>query len=107
MRPSRLILFAVLGLVLAVYPASAQHFSVGLGGGPFYSPYYFGSYWGPWGYPYVPPVYHNPEVRPSGGVPMISGAVTYVDEGDYRNYRDASHDYIGRVPIRDIPSDRW
>lgn len=108
MTRSRLILFAVLALVLASNPVSAQHVGVSFGFGPsYYSPYYFGSYYGPWGYPYVPTVYRNPEVRPSGGVPMIAGAVSYVDEGEYRNYRDSAHAFIGRVPLRDIPSDRW
>ena len=30
------------------------------------------------------------------------GWMSYVDEGDYRNYRDAGHEYIGRVPLSSI-----
>ena len=42
-----------------------------------------------------------------GGVPMMAGAVTYVDEGAYRDHRDDWHRYIGRVPLGNIASDRW
>jgi hypothetical protein len=103
----KLIIAVVLGLLVSALPASAQvGFGIGYGPGYYGFPYY-GSYGGVWGYPMMSPIYRSPEIRPSGGVPMIPGAVSYIDEGDYRNYRDAAGVYLGRVLLTEIASNRW
>lgn len=114
MRRSNLLTIALLGLLLAAIPASARtSFGIGFGNyGPynsFYSPYWYGGgYYGPWGYPYVgPSTYRSPQIRPSSGVPMIAGATNYIDEGDYRNYRDDNDTYLGRYPLGSIPAGLW
>ena len=60
----------------------------------YYRPYggYYGGYPGVYGY--ARPAYGYPA---AGGLPF--GATSFVDEGDYRNYRDVYGNYLGRVPL--------
>lgn len=131
MKTTQLFLAALLGLALLAPPAHARrhggalaaaavigtaaalsshhHHHHGYYGG-YYRPYgyyrsgYYGSYYDPY---YAPRVYGAPVVLPTAGVPMVPGAVSYIDEGDFRNYRDAYGNYIGRVPLGSIPAGRW
>jgi hypothetical protein len=113
MRHTRILALALLGVLLAI-PAMAQ-ISIGFGTGRggfypgLYNPYYGGSFVGPLGYRYLDPypVYRSPQIHPRGGVPMIPGAFSFIDEGDFRNYRDRAGNYLGRMPLSAIPSHRW
>ncbi len=113
MTRSRLLVIALPGLLMAA-PALAQ-VSIGFGlgrGYPYtglYLPYYHGGYAGPLGSPYLDPypIYRSPQIFPRGGDPMIPGAVSYVDEGAYRNYRDRAGNHLGRVALSEIPAHRW
>lgn len=110
MKNTKLKIIAVLGLALMLLPAQASaQFTIGLGGGGFYGPWGYGGlypYGGVYG-AYGAPIYSQPMVVPSGGVPMVPGAFGYIDEGDFRNYRDSSGAFLGRVPLTSIPTGRW
>ena len=112
MKTTKMMIIGLLGLALMTAPAQARaHFGFGFGSG-FYGPLDYGysgfyPYGGYYGGPYGAPVYSRPMVVPSGGVPMIQGAYGYIDEGDFRNYRDAAGSFLGRVPLASIPAGRW
>lgn len=77
----------------------------------YYAPSaYYGSPYsssGVYGAPvYGAPVYGAPVYGAVGG-PMVPGAASFIDEGDFRNYRDAYGNYLGRVPLASIPPGRW
>jgi hypothetical protein len=39
--------------------------------------------------------------------PYQGGPFSYVDEGAYRNYRDAAGNFVGRVPLASLVGERW
>lgn len=73
--------------------------------------YHVAPYPGPRGYPSRrggPSGYYlSPRVRPVSGTPMIRGAVSFIDYGRYRNYRDPAGTFLGRVRLSSIPRNRW
>jgi hypothetical protein len=69
------------------------------------NPYYGGSYPGAYGYGSSYPGAYG--YRGAYGAPVQSygqsyGASSYVDEGEYRNYRDAYGNYLGRVHLSQV-----
>ena len=123
MRAARLTIMALLGLVLLSNPSMAHsHFGFGFGSGYYGDSYYggnygrgyyggnypYGGFYGPYGAPvYGAPVYNRTMVVPQGGIPVIPRAYGYIDDGEYRNYRDTSGAYIGRIALDSIPPGRW
>lgn len=61
-----------------------------------YSPYGGSAFGGPYGYR----TYRTVD-------PYQSGPASYVDEGAYRNYRDAAGNFIGRVPLASLYGRGW
>lgn len=80
------IVLGVIAAAAAVSAASERHHHR-------YDPWRYGTY----------PVYG----APIPGRCSIPGAVTFIDEGLYRNYRDAYGNYLGRVPLHAIPPGYW
>ena len=108
MKLKKMLTIALLGLALLT-PAAQARTGFGLGYGGFYGPGMYGG-WYPYGGfsgPYGAPVYTRPMTVPRSGVPMIPGAYGYIDEGDFRNYRDTNSSFLGRVAIASIPAGRW
>jgi len=127
MKITKMFAMALLGLALVAHPAEARRgralataAAVGITAAAlshhhdYYARGYYGGWWGP-GYtaplgyydPYYTSYYRTPQVYPRSGAPAIAGAASFIDEGAFRNYRDAAGNFIGRVPLSQIPAGSW
>lgn len=116
MKITKLCFVAFLTLALLAPPAEARRYSrhgrggvaaaiiLGVAGAVAADRAYRDRYVAPYGAyaPYGYPVPYGYAVPGRAGFVAPPGAYSYIDEGAFRNYRDAAGNYIGRVPLRPL-----